>query len=52
MAQDEIRKLLWERIARSLEKITIDVHKLVKLTELAIELAKKLKQDSVPFRGK
>ena len=38
MAQDEIRKLLWERIARSLEKITIDVHKLVKLTELAIEL--------------
>lgn len=42
MAQDEIRKLLWERIARSLEKITIDVHKLVKLTELAIELEEEI----------
>lgn len=47
MAQDEIRKLLWERIARSLEKITIDVHKLVKLTELAIELEEEIsKNDS------
>lgn len=45
MAQDEIRKLLWERIARSLEKITIDVHKLVKLTELAIELEEEISKN-------
>ena len=45
MAQDELRKLLWERIARSLEKITIDVHKLVKLTELAIELEEEISKN-------
>lgn len=45
MAQDEIRKLLWERIARSLEKISIDVHKLVKLTELAIELEEEISKN-------
>ena len=43
--KDEIRKLLWERIARSLEKITIDVHKLVKLTELAIELEEEISKN-------
>lgn len=45
MSQDDVRKLLWDRIAISLEKITIDVHKLVKLTELAIELEEEISKN-------